>query len=213
MNRSVNQLAAVLLFSIVLSCQKAPNNMDSMDNVSISYSFVDPRDGEEYGVIELGDQVWMDRNLNFSPTEGNSGYYANDSSEAHTYGRLYSWDTALESVPDGWHLPSLEEWQTLIDHCGGDSIAGGKLKSEGEDFWLFPNLGASNEFDFGAVGTGHIDFSGSQGFMEKTFFWTSTPINTVSELAYANKLTQLSKTIVVEEKLKGILCSVRCIRD
>ena len=213
MNRSVFALPTIMLICLTLSCDKSSDQIDNANNVPINYTFIDPRDAKEYGILELGDQIWMDRNLDYAISTGNSAHYDNDSTMANSHGRLYDWQTALDAVPDGWHIPSSQEWEALISHCGGDSITGGKLKSEGFNDWLFPNIGASDEFKFNAIGTGQINFVGSQGIYEETYFWTSTEPKMVSELAYAYQLTQMSSAISATEKVKGIKLSVRCIRD
>ncbi|MCD4683757.1 MAG: fibrobacter succinogenes major paralogous domain-containing protein [Bacteroidales bacterium] len=59
-------------------------------------------------------------------------------SVASTYGRLYNWYAVNDNrkiSPQGWHVASFDEWQTLIDYLGGESIAGGKLKESGNDHW------------------------------------------------------------------------------
>ncbi len=74
--------------------------------------------------------------------------YDNNDSNANTYGYLYSWYAVNDSrniAPEGWHIPTDEEWQTLVEYLGGSSVAGGKLKEEGTDHWQSPNLGASGQ--------------------------------------------------------------------
>ena len=44
-------------------------------------------------------------------------------------GKLYDYKTAINSCPEGWHLPTDAEWTTLTDFLGGEKIAGEKLKS------------------------------------------------------------------------------------
>jgi len=51
------------------------------------------------------------------------------------YGRLYSWEEAMKNCPNGWHLPSKEEWQTLVDFAGGEEVA--------SDFSALPDYPAS----------------------------------------------------------------------
>jgi len=91
-------------------------------------AFTDPRDGKVYRTVKIGSQVWMAENLAYA-AEG-SKCYNNEESNCEKYGRLYDWDTAMKSCPAGWHLPSREEWQTLVDFAGGGKIAGEKLKAK-----------------------------------------------------------------------------------
>jgi len=57
-------------------------------------------------------------------------------------------------APVGWHVPTLTEWQTMEGLLGGSGIAGGKLKEIGITHWEQPNVGATNEIGFNAVGGG-----------------------------------------------------------
>jgi uncharacterized protein (TIGR02145 family) len=69
----------------------------------------------------------MAENLNFDCPGAKC--YGNDSKNAEKYGRLYDWETAKKACPPGWHLPSNEEWQTLVDFAGGTKF-GDKLKAK-----------------------------------------------------------------------------------
>jgi uncharacterized protein (TIGR02145 family) len=94
----------------------------------------DPRDGQQYETVQIGDYCWMARNLAYLPTVSPSSqwsktepyyyvydYQGSDVAEAkattnyQTYGVLYNWPSANVSCPpvDGWHLPSDEEWKIL----------------------------------------------------------------------------------------------------
>ncbi|MCF8230448.1 MAG: hypothetical protein K9J24_15990 [Bacteroidales bacterium] len=83
----------------------------TVENGGGSGTFTDPRDGQEYEYVEIGSQTWMAENLNYETA--NSWWYDNNSTNGDIYGRLYTWDAALNACPSGWHLPSDEEWKTL----------------------------------------------------------------------------------------------------
>lgn len=102
-------------------------------------SFTDPRDGNVYKTVTIGEQVWMAENLAYlpavsPPTYGSYtepfyyvyGYTGSDVSTAKqqanytTYGVLYNWPAAFAACPAGWHLPSDAEWIALIDFLIAD---------------------------------------------------------------------------------------------
>jgi uncharacterized protein (TIGR02145 family) len=104
----------------------------------------------------------MAENLNYDAGIG-SWIYNENSDLAVTYGRLYIWETACEVCPDGWRLPSDEEWTELTAYLGGDEVAGGKLKETGASHWE-ENEGATNESGFLALpGGGRFNYGDFDG--------------------------------------------------
>ena len=97
---------------------------DSSD--SAQNTMTDARDGQTYRTVKIGNQVWMAENLNY---ETGKSYCYNDSAEYCTkYGRLYEWNAAMRACPEGWHLPLLTEFKTLVDAMGDSLMAGDMLK-------------------------------------------------------------------------------------
>ena len=86
--------------------------------------------GNVYSVVQIGNQCWTQQNLR-DKTNGPSGTcYNNNDSICAIYGRLYSWLNAKDNCPNGWHLPSVDEWRQLIDFLGGESVC--RRKDEGD---------------------------------------------------------------------------------
>ena len=163
--------------------------------------FTDPRDGETYKTVQIGNQVWMAENLKatkfndgeaiphgttklYWSTSSNSAYcwYNNDESTyKSTYGALYNWYTVNSGklCPAGWHVPSLNEWNALGTLLGGNQIAGGKLKESGYSHWASPNQKASNGSKFTALPGSSRDYSGQWGGTIGTrgLWWSSTTID------------------------------------
>ena len=118
-------------------------------------------------------------------TTGARTVYRHDIGNLATYGYLYNWHAAMGNTgggaapkkicPTGWHVPTDAEWLTLINFLGGESAAGGKMKSTGTTYWRAPNRGATNESGFTALPGGVREQN--EGFRQigvNTVFWSAT---------------------------------------
>ena len=87
-------------------------NIDSLD------IFTDPRDGEQYLTIKIGDQIWLAEN--FRHRAGKYYHADRNSSNDAEFGLLYDWQTATDKYfcPPGWHLPSKAEFENLLNYAG-----------------------------------------------------------------------------------------------
>lgn len=105
-------------------------NKDMLDS-GLYGQFLDVRDSQVYRTVTIGTQTWMAQNLNYK-TEL-SECYGGENSNCEKYGRLYYQKEALDACPEGWHLPSNEEWDVLGDYADslkvGASGNGNSLKS------------------------------------------------------------------------------------
>ena len=80
--------------------------------------------------------------------------YNNNEDNALIYGRLYTWYAVTDSrniCPEGWHIPTIEEYGILDEVLGGKNVAIGKLKAVGTKYWLNPNADATNESGFNGL--------------------------------------------------------------
>ncbi|HWR99333.1 MAG TPA: FISUMP domain-containing protein [Prolixibacteraceae bacterium] len=197
-------------------------------------SFTDPRDGQKYSVVLIGNQVWMGENLkankfndgsniphianndiwNNISAPGFSWYNNDETAFKNTYGALYNWHAVGTGKlsPVGWHIPSDTEWTTLLNFLGGSFIAGGKLKETGTTHWLSPNDGATNEFGFTALPGGARNLDGSFAFLGGDgHWWSSTANGSGSAWLYyiSNSWSGVSRI----SPSKNYEISVRCIKD
>lgn len=191
-------------------------------------------DGNVYQTVTIGTQVWMAENLKVTHyrngdaipnvtdngtwsglTTGAYCAYNNDENNVATYGRLYNWYAVADSrniAPAGWHVPTDEEWQTLVDYLGGSSVAGGKLKETGTAHWNSPNEGATNESGFTALPGGYRYDSGLFVNMgDYAYFWSSTEYS--SYFAWYRYLSFSHSQVGRTNLIKRLGFSVRCVRD
>jgi uncharacterized protein (TIGR02145 family) len=177
---------------------------------TLQETFSDPRDGTVYPLVDIGPQKWMAKNMNYDVPD--SRCYNDDPANCVVYGRLYNFSMAQSVCPDGFHLPSKAEWESLISQLGGILNAGGKLKETGFEHWNSPNAAATNESGFTALGAGWKTSSGNYELLKsQTNFWSTTQPsagngNTMvlsASTGYASMVSS-SATIVL---------SVRCLKD
>ena len=149
---------------------ESPEFEKAIEMFGADSTMTDSRDGQTYKTVKIGKQVWMAENLNFKI---DSSYCYNDSSEyCKKYGRLYSWAAAKRACPEGWHLPTIDEFETLFAAVGGQSTAGKKLKSASG--WKKDGNG-TDDYSFTALPAGgrstNESFYGGDG---AAYFWSST---------------------------------------
>ena len=173
-------------------------------------TITDSRDGKVYKTVKIGTQWWMAENLAFK-TESGCWIYDEIKDYVKIHGYLYSWKVANKACPEGWHLPSNQEWWELSNYLGGDDPAGGKLKQTGTTSWKSPNTGATNSSGFTALSSGRSDdpTMGYIGYM--TFFWTSEDDGEEDGLCKALYSSKAEITHYMVEKKDGY--SVRCIKN
>lgn len=76
-------------------------------------TFRDPRDGNVYRTITFQGLTWMTENLRYKAPEG-AYYFDNNPNNIQHYGVLYDWKAAMKACPDGWRLPTGDEFRALI---------------------------------------------------------------------------------------------------
>ena len=174
-------------------------------------SFTDPRDGQAYKVVQIGNVTWFAQNLNYKVT--GSICPEGDSRNCDRYGRLYTWEVAQNVCPEGWLLPDSLDLAKLMEHAGGVAQAGDALKAT--DGW-FKKGNGSDAFGFKALPAGYRGavYEGEGGAYDGiggyAYFWSAT--ETLDGLAYYLFLDFSSKAAGLNAFGKGDFRSVRCIQ-
>lgn len=190
-------------------------------------------EGNEYPVVNIGNQYWMGSNLkvtkynngesiqkytdNYNWTNTTNGaycYYANDKQKNKEYGNLYNWYAVIDArgiCPYGWHVPSQNEISTLIDFIKSENVSTGALKDT--ILWKTPNAEAQNYKGFSVrpggkrwFNTGNYEFN-----TIGAYFWTSSSNSDKRAYYYAFSYDFAVARISHFSRKDGFSC--RCIKD
>ncbi|MGE5411682.1 MAG: FISUMP domain-containing protein, partial [Clostridiales bacterium] len=185
--------------------------------------------GKAYNTVQVGSQCWLRENLdvgtmvNASLDQTNNDViekycYDNNPLSCTTYGGLYQWAEALKYkvsdgrvqgiCPDGWHIPSISEFETLVrsSYVNND---GNKLKREdqGREGGKGPNASG-----FSALLAGDR-FANGQFYSTggTSGFWTSSDLNAMNAQNMYLGVYYNVINLTADDKSYGF--SIRCIKD
>ena len=147
-------------------------------------TFTDARDGQVYKYTTIGNQVWMAENLKFDAPY--SVCYDKIDGFCDTFGRFYSLHVngeffdvfdqeLLDTIcPEGWHVPSVDEWRVLVNSMGEGKKAARRLMSAfdfGEGY-----TPGSDDCGFNSLPAGSWLLNGNLGadVFFSAVYWTST---------------------------------------
>lgn len=169
--------------------------------------FTDNRDGNVYRTITIHGITWMAENLKFESKTG-AFIFDNNSNNVPGYGLLYEWRTAVKACPSGWHLPSGDEFQFLVNHL-----------EHGDTWKRLP----SDKFSFGIQLGGMQDHEGTFSEMDESgYYWTSTEYDSGNAEYFSYLLINEMPVIDISRKAdvseipgteKSNKYSVRCVRN
>lgn len=209
------------------SCKKDNNDDNNDDNSDDPVTTVTDIDGNVYSTVTIGTQVWMAENLKTTRyrngdlitnvtgeqwDDNASGAYCsydNSADNLKTYGLLYNWYAVNDSriiCPEGWHIPTVDEWETL-------SNTGLALKEANTTHWMSPNETAQNESGFSALPGGVCGFDGNFNALTEMGYWWTTDEDDIENswlINMSNNNPGISGWINMN---KWIGASVRCIQD
>jgi uncharacterized protein (TIGR02145 family) len=200
-------------------------------------------EGHVYSTVGIGNQVWMNRNLEtryYSNGEwiGTTGtqtasiesedkpsyqwaYQGHEDHPEHLddEGRLYTWYAVTDSrklCPAGWHIPTIAEWNELLAHLGGNALTSEALRRCFNFNWGFwsSRYPGINEGSFWAQLVGFRNPAGDFQYGSRYgTYWWSS----TEESALNAETVFLGPSdidvVTTFPKNKKIGLSVRCVRD
>lgn len=231
----------------------------------LSGSFTDTRDSKKYKTIKIGTQTWMAENLRYADSstttnlKGRTRCFNDTKSNCDTYGPLYTYSAAMNidktydtynvsvaSVvkakhqgicPTGWHIPSVAEYETLINYvqsvAGVDSLGKNFISVSGWKYakavsgWHLYDMAGWDSFGFNLLqaGFGTKDGSGYDYYplqnsdQGSSMLWASDEYAGTKDVSYEAYLlkVQTDKTGNVSVQTdfwpKDGIHSVRCIKN
>ncbi len=139
-------------------------------------------------------------------------YYNNDPANGPKYGKLYNWYAVNDPrglAPEGWHIPTDAEWQTLSIYLGGEMKAGAKMKAE--TGWNDNGNGDNSSGFTGLPGGIRPDYGNDFDIGSTAVFWSATSYSDTDARSFSldSKNAMLFRSY--NEKERGY--SVRCIKN
>lgn len=193
---------------------------------AMSGSFIDARDNHQYFFRTIGDQTWMTSNLAYLPDVSGStelstssphyyiyGYQGANTSDAKAtdnyskYGVLYNWKAAVTACPDGWHLPSKNEWSNLFNTL--KPKAGYKLKAT--TGWSNRGNG-DNSSGFSALPSGYLTKDGDFKQLESYAYFQSATEENPNSSTFMFIFSESDEMAIIRDSKKRAY-AVRCIRN
>jgi len=224
----------LLTISVLITFSSCYKEDDKEDEIIVETgNFSDPRDGQTYKWVKIGEQVWMAENLKYLPGvfgpasvshtvpyfyvydyHGNDAAKAKATAEYQTYGALYNWTASLTACPPGWHLPSPDEWLLLIEKVGKNP--GSKLKSR--NGWYGSGNSGLDNYGFTALPGGgrysNFDENYFGGAMYTGLWWIVNEHDELPKHAWYMIMGNDSDGVTMGYVgYKGNGFSVRCLKD
>lgn len=139
---------------------------------------VDSRDNKHYHTVSINGQRWFADNLAYFETDDEGTYsfgrpYKEAKAAEDVFGGFYTWEEAKTACPEGWHLPTVDEWNAIGDQAG-DLMCDAYYN--GDRLWEFwPDVKVTNAKKFFAYPFGYAtvvdDTYSFTGFNDYAFFW------------------------------------------
>ncbi len=190
-------------------CEKGSWKRDPADYTTQK----DPRSGQVFRSVKIGNHTWMADNLNY-PVSEHSWCPNNISKNCDTYGRLYTWAVAMDVnlsyekktlsysdslshqgiCPDGWRIPATSEWKDLSQALNRD-LGFSQTPAGYHHVWLRNGIDHAEEY----IASDTV-----------SMYWSSSQAN--DSLAFLFSISNKYNSQFPKAKKENGY-SVRCIKD
>lgn len=182
--------------------------------------------------VVIGKQTWVKKNLNVSffrtgepipqatseqewkaaATQGLPAWchYENNPANGEKYGKLYNWFAVNDPrglAPEGWRIPTANDWQQLIDFTGGEEAACFALMAA--DQFTVPPPGGRNSGFQGLAGGGRNKYGSFGNLGDFAYWWSCSQHNETKAISL--QLDSESNTAQLKPSDMGTGFGVRCI--
>ena len=195
-------------------------------------------EGSWYNTTSIGAQCWFSENVRYLPEvspsievsyemplayvydyEGNQVDEAKTTLNYHQFGVLYNFPAVQQwdLCPNGWHVPTDEEWTAMTSSLGSENFAGTMMKAN--FLWSGTNLnGLTNMSGFSGLPGGiHTQWGGYSHAGNLGYWWSSSDLGGGIPVAYAwcRYLSDfdMSQSVYRDYGNSEDGFSVRCVRD
>lgn len=215
----------IILVGLIWACCQACSSEEELPVITPDYEgvFVDGQ-GRKYPYVRYGHLEWMTKNFDQN-TSGSAISHEEERNpidqkteiarNLETFGRLYTYNAAQKSAPEGWRLPTEEDWQDLERHLG---MPASEANSDG---WrgtstgtlLQQENGSGVGLRFGGMGEEDAIAGFTPYFIYVYgFYWTATSDES-GKMAYCRQISYKSDKVARALIEKGKMLSVRYVRD
>jgi uncharacterized protein (TIGR02145 family) len=186
--------------------------------------------------VKIGSQIWMTTNLNVTHFRNGDPikeaktdaewedcakkkipawcYFNDDETNDKKSGKLYNWYAVNDPrglAPEGFHVPTEDDWKKLVNQLGGEEIAAPKMRFGKQ--WGDSILVVSGKGNFAAMPTGWRKYTEQsvEFLIDGAYWWCATPLSL--KFAWTRYLVFHSKEVKSYCYNKGSGLAVRCIKD
>lgn len=200
-------------------------------------------EGNVYSTVKIGNTWWMSENMKAIstkngtviltiPAQGHSSNedpmcycYGDSYSTAGAEGRLYNWPAAQAVCPEGWHLPTTQEWRNMIQEVGShpENVFGGNVENVSKALastsgWLQSSVAGTpgnspstnNRVGFSCYAAGKFESDQFSAQTADACLWTATDFH---EQAYSYTMSYDKTYMELGLKNKNNGHSVRCVKN